>query len=450
MRARSKEEPTDGALVRWANGIVFNFSIDMLVLINFIAVGFELDHGKDSAAMFDLLRLVLAILYLAELIFKLVAFGGDFFSYRPADSKSLKKKWLKGNIFDIFLVACMLIAAFIEAEPGRAWRLTILRGHRFLRLAELAETWSPLTDLWLVVSGLSRALKALGWFGLILVLVLYSAGACFAGLVTEDDIFLDSEEYFGGTFKSAITLLQLATLDNWASAVVRPLFQSNALAGILLLAFVVATAYGLLSVAVGVLVWSTVELARNHSDHASHKHMKEDHELIASLKDFFEATLIMDEKSALEFQDLQDAMAVPQVAGAIRQLELPVEDLRQLFNHLDKDRKGRIDLLQLEKGLVQLKKPATRFDVACLTANIGGSVTFVNRLEARSDELEEELGFLHLLIAKARDALRKLATSADGMGNDPDVILRKAGKIKMPPPQKKGRFSEGLPDKGRI
>merc|ERR1712125_221887 len=155
-----------------------------------------------------------------------------------------------------------------------------------------------------------------------------------------------------------MTLLQVATLDNWASHVVRPVLTANPLVTLFMLAFVVFTSYGLLSLSVGVLVWSTVQLARSHDSHANNKGVKEDMDLIHMLKMFLEAQLMMEEKEVLTLKDLQEAYNIPQVSHALRQLELPLPDLKALFSHLDRQRQGTITLDDFEKGVVALKLPA--------------------------------------------------------------------------------------------
>jgi len=415
----------------------WNLFIDLSIIFNIIVVGLEVDADESLDTSFLTMRIGILVWYVLEI------------SWRAA---ILRDAFVKGgNLFDIAIVTVALIGVLVPGAVGgpqeeggwgdRLWRLSILRGHRFGRILAFARNFRPLMDLWLVLQGLTRAFRALVWFAVILFATLYGGGAIMTGVfkINDEGHTIDVNEYFGTVNRSIITLLQLATLDNWSSSVVRPLMGTNPFAATLLLIFVIGTAYGLLSLAVGVLVWSTVELARSHQDHGSHKAIKEDEDIIVTLRQFFEATLAIEEKDGLTLRDFQDAMQLPQVAHAIRQLDLPVSDIKHLHTHLDKRRCGEVTAEEFEKGCLLLKMPASRFDVACLTANIGGSVTYVSRLENRCDDMMDELTGCNVAIARASKELNEFRLS---MGDVPEVGLRKDGRIKMGPPQKASRYTE--------
>eukprot|EP00929_Paragymnodinium_shiwhaense_P025306 TRINITY_DN15343_c0_g1_i1.p1 TRINITY_DN15343_c0_g1~~TRINITY_DN15343_c0_g1_i1.p1 ORF type:complete len:459 (+),score=122.76 TRINITY_DN15343_c0_g1_i1:73-1449(+) len=422
-RMQTGPPPKPPMLLRLVTSYSFNILIDVIVAANVVMVGLEVDNGK-----YEMFRLLLLIIYYLELALK-------------AKTGQVDTRFFVD--FAIVTVALLGMTQLVLPDQAeRLWRCSVLRLHRWLRIVKFARGVSSLFDLWLVLSGLRRAVLPIAWFALILFVVLFTGAAGVRGFIKLGSGTLDGDEYFGSVPKSVMTLLQVATLDNWASHVVRPILTANPLATLFLLAFVVVTSYGLLSLSVGVLVWSTVELARSHENHASNKGVKEDQELIHTMRLFFEAQLMMEEKDELTLRDLQDAFMIPQVSHALRQLELPFADLKELFLHLDKQRRGAITVDQFEKGLQLLKVPAARFDVACLTANIGGSVSFCSRLQTRTDNICGDLRELKTTIGCALDELRRLATSEDEMGKVPEVVLRRQGKIKPGVPPKKQRYSE--------
>jgi len=309
-----------------------------------------------------------------------------------------------------------------------------------LRVRKFAETFPPLTDLWLVLTGLACAARGLVWFSVILLTVLYSGAVMITFWVSDEDTRIDVQEYFGTPWRSSITLLQITTLDNWASSIVRPLAKSNAFAAFFLVIFLIVSAYGLLSVAVGLLVCSTVQLARSHDGHGSNKSLNDDLTIIRHLREHYEMTLLIDDRSTIKLRDLRESMGLGQIRDAFKKLELPVKSTEELFVHLDKRCEGAITLQEFEKGLLGLKKPASRFDIACLTARIGGSVTYVARLESRTDKLNDELIELKTSIGKA---IKTLHLFANAENRDPEVLLRRDGKIKPGPPPRKMRYTEG-------
>merc|ERR1740138_891582 len=143
-------------------------------------------------------------------------------------------------------------------------------------------------------------------------------------------------------------MLQVVTLDRWTGHIVRPLSHMRPFAAAAIFCFVVVTTYCLLSIAVGVLVWSTVELAKNHDTHRENVALVQDRELIGDLREYFDQTLKLDDRESLDFKELQEGMLVPQVRHAYQMLDLPVTDLKQLWTHLDQDRRGEVTVDEFE------------------------------------------------------------------------------------------------------
>jgi len=331
--------------------------------------------------------------------------------------------------------------------------VTVLRLLRYLRVWRLAATKASLRDLWLVLVGTARAFKAICWLLAVLLLMLYScagaatgmallserdqAGECAEELYASGEC-LDKDLYFGSIIRSSMTLFQCITLDGWAAKVVRPLWGTNPITASSLTLFAVAMAYGLISVAVGVLVWSTIDLARNHQSHASQVDIARDFDIIRVLRGYFDKTLHLDGKSTIGRREFQEACSVSVVQRALAKLDLPVADYEELFQHLSIGC-GEVTPEEFQKRLETLKRPANRFDIACLTASIGGSVTYVTRMERRSEVLLEDLHDLKVKMRRSFSELHGLTkTDTDSV---PEVVLRKAGRIYNPVPPGPPRFT---------
>mmetsp|Transcript_94178 Transcript_94178/g.304278 ORF Transcript_94178/g.304278 Transcript_94178/m.304278 type:complete len:434 (-) Transcript_94178:157-1458(-) len=414
--------------------------IDAVVLANVLMVGLEVDQAGEAG--FQVPRIAFCLIYAVEMAVRILSDGLQ--SWKQAAV----------NLLDLLVV----VMAVIDTARGQStwlWRSTLLRALRFLRIYRAAARYRLLRDLWLVLVGLARAARGLAWLALLLVVLLFACSAAATGLVRssvlsdegaadcdveQDFDCFNVQEYFGSVPRSLLTLLQLATLDSWASHVVRPLALSNPFAATVLAAFAVATAYGLLSVAVGMLVFSTVELARSHGDHASVKATREDDETIAMLTDYFKAILMMDQRATLDYVELQDAMSVPQVASALKGLDLPVLDIKELFAHLDKGRQGEITLEAFGSGLRLMKQPASRFDIACLSATIGGSVTFTGRLKARATAMHDRLEGLGQTLAAAFEEVEQVARHGHA-SEAPELHLRRTGRIECGRPPVTPRYS---------
>lgn len=420
-----------------ARSSYFNVYIDLVVLGNVVLVGLEVDNGSNGLYV---PRIFIASSYALDLILRLLA--DRLTSWRP----------MAVNLVNLALLAC-LVVDIMQNQYTWLWRASLLRMLRYLRIYKIAERQPLLAELWAVLGGLGRASRALAWFALSLAIILYASAAAVTGLVGANTrpppscvgqdlrVCFNAHEYFGSVPRSMLTMLQIATLDMWSSHVVRPLMLSEPLAAVVLVLFACVTAYGLLSVAVGVLVWSTVELARHHGDQDAVKGMREDSEIISQLAEYFEATLMVEERTELIFSDLEEGMLIPGVAVALKDLQLPVQSIVELFDHLDKKREGHITVENMRKGLAQLKMPATRFDIACLSATIGGSCTFTKRVEKRSVSSYEKLCKLSVQLDSAFSELELLHLPGGQMAEMPELVLRKNGRIENGVPLSTPRYS---------
>mmetsp|Transcript_21743 Transcript_21743/g.61693 ORF Transcript_21743/g.61693 Transcript_21743/m.61693 type:complete len:461 (-) Transcript_21743:151-1533(-) len=441
----------------------FQAYVDFVVLGNIVLVGYEVDHGSQGL---DVLRLFIALSYSIEMPLRMVS----LFSWRRLLQCACVLtytglfgipgftfwRWLLKHMMDFWLDLVILILMLVDIFQGQYtwfWRLSLLRIFRFLRIYKIAERSPSLAELWVVMAGIARARRALGWLALLLIIILYASAATATGLVEANvrpyptcdgqdlRMCFNAHEYFGSVPQSMLTMLQIATLDAWASHIVRPLMLSKPFAAVVLVVFACATAYGVLSVAVGVLVYSTVELARHRGDHTQLKQSREDAEIISQLGDYFAAVLMVEERYKLQFIDIEEALLIPQIAAALRDLQLPVKGTRELFEHLDKRRVGEISVLELRHGLALMKNPATRFDIACLSATIGGSCTFTARIEQKAIAAYDELCDLSTTLETAFSELELLHLPGGKMSEMPELVLRKNGRIADGDPLSTPRYS---------
>mmetsp|Transcript_83008 Transcript_83008/g.216377 ORF Transcript_83008/g.216377 Transcript_83008/m.216377 type:complete len:433 (-) Transcript_83008:35-1333(-) len=426
-------------LLQAAKDSAWTLAVDAIVLGNAIVLFYEVEAGPGKYASFQLVRIVFCSVYMLEMLVRLFKRGRSYL-YRAA------------NVAELAIVILASGCVFgLGGEPAWLWRLTVFRSFRIAHIANFADKWWPLKELWLVLTGFSRAAWTLCWLATVLVLVIYCTAGAAVGLSRSaageeaEDCFeggcLDTNEYFGSQARSALTLMQLVTMDGWAVKIVRPLSSSRPLAAVFLTVFAMVSSYGLLSVAVGVLVKSTLSLAKSHGTHASQIRVTEDVETVASLRTYFEASLLLDDRTTITERELRDAQFVPAVAKAFKQLDLPLTDMKELFRHLDKNRKGAITVEEFEHHLRNMVKPSTALDVCSLTASIGGSVTYVSRMGRRSDVLMDQMDTLRDLLETSYSELGRLADPHLVTSPVAEVGLRQKGVIYNPIPPGPPRYT---------
>ena len=123
---------------------------------------------------------------------------------------------------------------------------SILRAFRILRVLRLISSVKAMRR---VVTGLLSALPGMGSIVFLLGLIFY----VFAVISTK--LFAaDFPEWFGSIGASAYTLFQIMTLESWSMGIVRPVMEQYPYAWALFVPFIIATAFTVLNLFIGVIV----------------------------------------------------------------------------------------------------------------------------------------------------------------------------------------------------
>ncbi len=205
----------------------FERFIIILIIVNAITLGLETSPAAMAAAgpvLLTLDRTILAI-FVVEIAARLIV---DFRGF-------WRNPW---RIFDFAVVAIALLPT--------TGALSVLRAFRILRVLRLISSVAAMRR---VVSGLLEALPGMGSILFLLLLIFY----VFAVISTK--LFAAAfPEWFGSVGASAYTLFQIMTLESWSMGIVRPVMEVYPLAWVLFLPFIIATAFTVLNLFIGVIV----------------------------------------------------------------------------------------------------------------------------------------------------------------------------------------------------
>ncbi|RED11376.1 ion transporter [Pontivivens insulae] len=198
-----------------------------LIVFNAIILGMETSERIMSVAgpvLVSLDKIILGI-FVVELVARFVASPRGF----------VRDPW---RWFDTVIVAIALMPA--------SGALSVLRAFRILRVLRLVSTVPAMRR---VVQGLIEALPGMGSIVLLLGLIFY----VFAVICTKafGGAF---PEWFGTLAASGYTLFQIMTLESWSMGIVRPVMDEFPWAWALFLPFILATAFTVLNLFIGVIV----------------------------------------------------------------------------------------------------------------------------------------------------------------------------------------------------
>jgi len=259
-------------------------------------------------------------------------------------------------------------------------------------------------ELWLLVGGLVNSMKALGWVGLIIVVLLYVCGivvtteigqnhGIYSAGPSYDGEIWPYEQYFGDVPKSMFSLFQVMTLDSWCDDIVRHVAYRQPLMGLFFVVFLFLTAFGLLNVVIGIIVENTLAAAQVADRRA------EEHEAWARKRAVEQLTDILVKSDSrrsglISVTDLEVAHESPVVQGLFKKIGLTMEEAKNIFGLLDYEREGRVELKRFANSCRELVGGAKRRDIAQVEITMGTLARQLEQLDRQFLSIEAEVSGL--------------------------------------------------------
>ena len=216
--------PLRQRLGRWIESEAVQRVIVALIVLNAIGLGLETSsRAMELAGGFIKTtdRLLLTV-FVAEILVKLYAFGGRFFT----------NPW---NVFDFLVVGIALIPS---GGP-----LTVLRVLRILRLISMVPRFR------FVVEALLRAVPGIMSIAGLLVILFYVSAVMATGLFGER-----FPQWFGSIGESMYSLFQIMTLESWSMGIARPVREVYPWAWGFFVPFILIATFTMLNLFIAIIV----------------------------------------------------------------------------------------------------------------------------------------------------------------------------------------------------
>jgi voltage-gated sodium channel len=170
----------------------FQWFITSVILLAGLLVGLETypELVKKHTFLFHLLDKVILVIFISEIVIKIVAEGNDPLSY-------FKDTW---NIFDFAIVAIALM-------PIDSQFVTVARLVRLLRILRL---FKAIPKLQMLVGALLKSIPSMFYVAVLLMILLYIYGVAGVFLFGQND-----PVNFGSLGPSFLSLFRIITLENW-------------------------------------------------------------------------------------------------------------------------------------------------------------------------------------------------------------------------------------------
>jgi voltage-gated sodium channel len=405
----------------------FNIFVAATTLLYIVCLGLEEDLSSGDnddtgdRVQWFLLDIVFMSCFGVELIARICCDGKYFFG----------DIW---NIADIILVCAAVFDTVFLAPAGIGGFLRyflVLRALRIVGVIRLVRMYPAVRELWLLVGGLSNSIKALGWVGAIVLLLLY---VCSIVVTTEigqnvetygtgpsyDGTVWPYDKYFGTVWRSVFTLFQVLTLDNWCDNVVRHVVYRQPLMGIFFIMFLLFTAFGLMNVVIGIIVENTLAAAQVADRRVEERESAMRKAGVAQLQDILEKS-DKNRTGGISMEELRAAYTSRIVKDTFDQIGVTFEQAQEIFRLLDYEGLGRVELKRFAGSCKELVGGAKRRDIAQVEVTVGTLAQQLGKLDSQVKQIEEQVSGLNLMANHFVDNTARLLTGYNGKKVQPPL-----------------------------
>jgi hypothetical protein len=364
----------------------FRIFTAVLIVTNSMFVGIEMniaivqaleDGSTNRHALIRIMNALYTLLFTIELGIRIVAYRWHFF---------LGVDWA-WNAFDTGVVVSAL-AEYVLAGLGGFSALRIMRGLRLAKALRIIRVVTIFRHLQLIVQGLLNSLLSLVWMIFLLLLSVYLTSILFIGgasqyLTDEEVHFTDESKTTGDSMSHAemkvafqrdfssigrgmFTMFLSVTggLD-WYS-VVQPLLNVSSFYAFIFIGYVIFVVFGVFNVLNAVFVESV--LTNRDKDLLIQSEQAKTRVFMKDLAELFREG-DKDNNGHFSKDELVEHCSNPRFCAYLATHALDSSDAEVLFDILDQDRSGAVDVEEFVVGAMKLKGPARCLDMLKVQSN---------------------------------------------------------------------------------
>lgn len=394
-----------------------------LIMMNAMFIGVQTDWavrnvGDTQPFVFRLFELFFTAMFTVELVLRIIAQGGYFFS-----SKNEDKRW---NMFDTTVV-CAALTEEVIAIAGPTLGLSqvrILRVLRLVRIVRVIRVMQFFRDLRVMVHGIMNSIRALFWCLVLLLMIMFMFAVCFTQVVT-DTLETEAEEgnvsaedriekgHHETLLRCLLSLFQAITGGiDWEN-VADPLMMIHPIMGFLFAAYIAFAVLCVLNVVTGVFVQhaDTDSVLEDLSSRRQH---------IMEMKHLFVSEAGQDKTDTEVWGELDcdrfcEKLRDDRIRHFFKRCGLHIDESnsQSLFEVLDFDGDGTVDAEEFIYGCAQLASSVRSIDIARLRHDVrkmlSAFLSMAKHHERRHQQIKGLVGEIQKEVSKPR--------SQDSSGN---------------------------------
>lgn len=385
--ARQAAEAHETRLERITTSREFEWVIMTVIVLNTLFIGAQVeyvtalaeeevrDHGRaprdERPAFVIVAHLLFVIIFSVELVLRWATDG--FFGFFHT------QEWA-WNTFDTLLVISSTVDLIVEQASGfdgMAAHIAcarVLRVFRVVRILRIIRVVNFFRDLRIMLQAIIGSIKTLLWVMIILTLIFYIFGIMLtwgvydfhmtSGSAWLDPKYDDLRVYFGTLFRSIISLyMGITNGKSWD--LYYDALADLSLYRVLFLMFIAFSLFAAVNVVTGVFVESAMRTSEEDRDFLIQEELQARE---ANLKSLHRLFLEMDTSAngTISLQEFERHVTDERAMAYFQSMKLDVTEVKTLFELLDIDRSGQIDIKEFMVGCDKLRGEAKSLDVAVL------------------------------------------------------------------------------------
>jgi len=366
-------------LVRWS---FFDHFFAFVIICNAIFIAVQTEYlvrtagnPADTTAdlAFSVIDKVFATMFAVELLLRMLGTKLAFFC----------KSGCAWNFFDMVLVVMSLIEVALEikgfedtggAEDAGAGK--VMRMFRMARVIRVMRVLRFLDELRTMVLLILHSMRSLFWLLVLLSIILFVFSIFFTQGIAdylatyqEDPIGEELRKFYGGLADSAFTLFMAITGGVSWIEVVRPLQETGWVFTGLFILYVSFCVFSVLNIVTGVFVDGAIQRSAQERDLRLEKEKEQKEVYINMLMDLLNE-IDNEGTGVITRGALEEAFERERVKYTFSVLDIDIHDSNYLFDMLDLDRSGEVDMDEFVLGCLRLKGHAKSIDIHTLMFEI--------------------------------------------------------------------------------
>eukprot|EP00927_Polykrikos_kofoidii_P080894 TRINITY_DN7790_c0_g1_i1.p1 TRINITY_DN7790_c0_g1~~TRINITY_DN7790_c0_g1_i1.p1 ORF type:complete len:641 (+),score=124.87 TRINITY_DN7790_c0_g1_i1:101-2023(+) len=416
---------------------LLNQFIGVVICMNAITVGIELDYGPDGDEPMSnripwfLVESLFIIIFIVEI--------GVRICWEKYEWPKSVWNWLDFVIISLAVLETFVLS-FIAGKDNNLQMLTLLRIVRLFRLARMLRLMRMFQSFYITLLAFRSALMSILSISALTFCGIYFCAIFTTATIGRNEQFLElrlgrytGKDFFGTVPRSMYSLFELMTLEGWED-VGRPMVETTPYMAVFLFVFIMVFTFGLLNMIVAMVVDRTLMQSRLAQETSEEEELEYMTNVLSCLKTTFKE-IDFDKSGMVSKEELESALVTNEIVKtSLNRLDIPSADVFALYQILDANGDNEVSLEEFVNGCARLRGAyRTDWDILALrayTKSIQGQMTslrswFHGNMESCEASCSTSSD------AAARGSCREVARShrdPSAGGSDESVVVANVGE----------------------